>query len=43
MTDDVDDEQAVIEGECVCGEAITYRVGEPALCAACRAREESEG
>jgi hypothetical protein len=41
MTDDVDDEQAVIEGECVCGEAITYRLGEPALCARC-AREEDK-
>lgn len=38
-----DNEQALIVGECVCGTEITYRVGDPALCARCREHEEEQG
>lgn len=39
---DDDNDQAVVNGTCVCGTEITYRVGDPALCARCRAREEDK-
>jgi len=40
MPNDDDNEQAMVHGECVCGVAITYRVGDPALCERCARQEE---